>query len=270
MDLQVRVDASSVLDGLRDMERAIPFLNRAAAARIQSLIRDIVMESLEIALDEAGSGFPLQYANHLRSSIRYNLEPQVFDTADGLIAYYYDIESLGTQEDLIEGYHYHALEATDEKYSPSNRPLMELPFQGQDLKNDKAVRQGFFEAMANSVPYEVNYGSGFIKKKTKSPRPVQTAGLYDETINARVQFWLSIGSAPEWLILEYGSSDSFPRTPATHFRFMVEERVVEGVTALYEQMAEVLIDVWNSEGIRLNSADQLINKYGQYVKYLPT
>lgn len=268
MDLEVRLDASDVLAGLQDMERAITFVNQAAVARIKVLIKDIIRDSFEVAIDQAGSGFPLQYARHLRLGVKLYLEPEVFETTDGLVANFIDVESLGGQEDLISGYHYHALEATDAKYSPSSRPLVELPYEDQDLKNSKQERQGFFEAMAKGQPYEVQHGSGFLKK-AGPPRIVQTAGLYDETMNARVAYWTSISAFPEWLILEYGSSDSYPKSNPTHFKYILEQRVLEGVQALYEQMAEAIADVWEREGIRLNSADQLINKYGQYVKYLP-
>lgn len=268
--ISVRIDAADVIHDIEQFAGAIELANISAVARIRSELRGIIREGFEIALDESGL-HPI-YQNHLRQGMA-QYPPEVYATPDGLVAQYFDIESLGDYGDLEQGFHYHALLAGDSsQFSVSNPRLSELPYTGAELFNDHEKRYDFWQALVEGLPYEISLGGG-INPRTggRTPthnRTIITTGLYEETLRARVNYWGD--RYPEWLLLEYGQ-DFEPVTPPTHFKELTEIRVQEYMEEIYEEILDSIISVWEQETITTNSAGQLIEKgTGRFAKYLPS
>lgn len=270
--VQVRINAADVITGLDDLAAAIPIINRHAIARIRHGLRSIVIDSLEIAMDSVGDAFHPIYQRHLRYGMS-QVYPEVFETNDGLIARYYSIENLGDYATLREGFHYHAiLDVPSNQFSVTNPPRVELPYTGQALHNEQEDRYEAWQSVVAGQPFEVEFGGG-INPKTgrKTPSHKQsfpTAGLYEETLRARVAYWGN--TFPEWLVLEYGSQGYEPVVPPTHFKYYTEQRIYDYMHTTYEEVGQSIVDAWNRQGNVLNSANQIINrKTGRFEKILP-
>lgn len=261
--VNVRISADQIIHDIDELVGAISVANRSAVARIREGLRDIIIGTYNEAVNEAGNGFSPIYENHLRRGI-LSLQPEVTATDYGIEARYYEISSLGDLQDLQEGYHYHALlEIADDKdFSVSNPARVELPYSQEALENNFEERYDFWKALVDGTDYEVTWGLG----KASHTKPISTAGLYDQTLQARVNWWG--GRYPEWLLLEYGV-EYYPSIPPTHFSFLIEERVYEYMYNVYESVLNAVADVWEQPVMRRNSAGQLINEKGQFVKYLP-
>lgn len=268
--VSVRIDAADVIHDIQEFAGAIELANISAVARIRGELRGIIRGGLELAFDESGL-HPI-YQAHLRQGMR-QVDPEVYATPDGIVAQYYDIESLGDYGDLEEGFHYHAiLEITDSsQFSVSSPRRVELPYGGEDLYNDYNTRYDFWQALVHGDAYEVTLGGG-INPKTGKRTPshtktVSTAGMYEQTLSARVAWWGD--RYPEWLLLEYGQ-DSIPVTPPTHFKELIEIRVQEYMEEIYEEILDSIISVWDSPSVTRNSAGRLIEQgTGRFVPYLP-
>lgn len=265
--ISVNIDASDIIHDIEEFEGAIELANKSAVARIEHDLRSIIRETVEIAFEESGL-HPI-YQNHLRQGIK-SIRPYVYGTPDGLIAEYYDIEGLGDYEDLEQGFHYHAILDVDKsEFSVSNPQRVELPYAGEDLYNEFEKRYAFWLAVIHGEPVEVEFGGGKGPKGRPIPKHkkvISTTGLYIETLNARVQWWGN--RYPEWLLLEYGT-DTEPVINPTHFKELLEERVSEYMTEIYEEILDSIVSVWEQPTVSRNSAGRLINERGQFVKYLP-
>lgn len=268
--ISVEIKADDVVNGLQRFEGALELANTSAVARIRQDIQGIINEGLEFAFEESGL-HPI-YQAHLRIGIQ-TISPIVTGTSDGLLAEYFDIEGLGTEEDLYEGYHYKAILAIEDKsdFSVSNPPRVTLPYAGEDLYNDFAVRYAFWITMTEGQVYEVTFGGG-ISPKTGRRTPshtkeIDTSGMLEETLRARVIWWGS--RYPEWLLLEYGQEYE-PVTPPTHFKDLIEQRVREYMEEIYEEILDSIVQVWDSPSVSINSVGRLIDaKSGRFVSYLP-
>lgn len=268
MQTSVRIDARDVISGLDDLAFLIPILNRSAVARIQYGLRNIVLDSLDIAINAAGDAFHPLYEFHLRTGM-VNIHPVVYETPDGLIAQYFAIENLGNYSDLEEGFHYHALiKVADEFFDPADPLRVELPYGGEVLENPKEERYDFWKAMIAGEPYDVTFGAP--GKTPVYTRPIPTAGLYDETIRARVNYWGN--KYPEWLLLEYGT-DWEPIIPAFHIKYFIEQRVYDYMATVYDDIGTSLKEAWETRQVHVRPTKlgigQIVNKKGQYSKFLP-
>jgi hypothetical protein len=249
--ITVKIDGSQVIQSATGLERSIPAILQAVAARIRGEIRDIIIGVYYQALGRASGGFPAVYEEHLTEGIA-RISPEV--VADGPFLYirYFDLEALGTKDDLDEGTHYHALEAIENKsdFSVSNPRMVELPYRGQELFNPQSKRYDFWQKLVSGMDVEIQLGGG---KSPKHTKVISTGGLYDQTLEARVDFWRTKGVYPEWLILEYGTPYN-PSVPATHFRFLMEQRVIEYAQDAAEQVADEFVAVWDRPGVGINVA----------------
>jgi len=259
--ISVRLDARDFIHDMRELSAAIEIANAAAVARIRQELYSIIRETFETAIGEAD--FPTIYANHLRLGIN-SLSPTVYQTNDGLVAEYYDLESMGDYQLLEEGFHYHAiLEVDKNAFSVSNPPRVEIPYTGEPLYNEFEKRYDFWQALVNGEDYEVTFGKG----KSSHTKFISTAGLYEETLRARVRYWGD--RYPEWLLLEYGQ-DFYPESTPTHFKELTEIRVQEYLQEVYEEIVNSVIDAWNQPTVTRNAAGRLIDaETGRFVKYLP-
>lgn len=259
--LTVETNFDLIAQGLNDVAAALPVLIESTTARIHEHIRGILLDALYQAVNAAGSGFPALYADHLAEGIQ-NLHTSVIVTGDSLIIEIGDPKDLGSLSDLAQGYHYHAiLDVPKSEFSVSNPQRVELPYGGQALYNeDKEVRLQFWESLVEGLPAEVR-----LKGHTIT---VDTGGLYDETIAARVGFWRSIGSFPEWLILEYGAEDT-PAIQPTHFTELLQIRVREYADEVMIELSQDIADVVNRMDVGVGASGRPFNvKTGRFVKYL--
>jgi hypothetical protein len=227
--------------------------NFYARAQIERGLASIILGVLENAIDV--SGIPGQYANHLRQGFASVIIPQLNVSTNGSILYAEvpDIAQLGTVEDLVRGMHYHAIAAIASRteFSKNNPPLIELPYTGQEMYNQKRPerRRAFWEAIVAGTVVQVE-----IKRRSRKEGggmigytiPVSTAGMYDETLNARVATWGS--TYPEWRFLEYGNAGP-PAIRATHFRSMIEQSTLSFMEEAWRIQFDELVDEWNRNNV---------------------
>lgn len=269
MAVTVKINASDVIAGVEEMQAAIEIANISVVARIREGINSIIREGVDAAFEEAR--LPLIYQEHLLQSLN-QFTPEVIDTGDGIVVNYFDPIDLTDYAVLEEGFHYHALiDVPSAQFKVSNPLRVELPYGGEPLENPQEERYDFWKAVVAGTPYTITLGGGVNplngKRTPKHDREIPTAGLYEETLRARVNWWGN--RYPEWLLLEYGQ-DFEPSSPATHFRELLETRVTEYMYATYEAILDSIVAVWNAEGVTRNSVGQLIDeKTGRFVKYLP-
>lgn len=244
--LTVRTNFGPTADAYAQVGKAIPSLLRSASARIRENIRGILLESLYYAVDQAGSGFPPQYADHLAEGVLH-LATLIEAAGNELLVSVADPSSLGDYGDLSRGFHYHALigDIPDSMFAVTNAQKVELPYTGQSLLNDKGKRLAFWEQLVDGLPVAVQL-KGHIHF-------VQTGGRYDETIDARVAYWRSASVYPEWLILEYGAEDH-PVVQPTHFTQLLQARIETYMEEVVTEIADGIADTLSSINVGVGSS----------------
>lgn len=130
-----------------------------------------------------------------------------------------DFEAMGTQGDLIEGFHYGArIEGGDH---------VGLPYLGESLKNDVEER---YIAWLRVYHGETWHG-------------IDYSGTWTETIGARLDAWGD--KAPQWLLLQYGQTEWEP----TNDPFPIIENVTTELSILFEALlrneVKTIVDRFN-------------------------
>lgn len=223
-----------------------------AATRLKTELDYIVLSTIETAMVE--SGMPAIYQAHLLQGVTSNLKTTVSAASNILVAQVFDIAELGDIEDLIRGFHYHAIAAigSRKEFSQTNPPRIELPYTGQAMYNEDRPerRLDFWDTLVEGATYIVTVtrrsrkkGGGTVTYTIEVP----TSGMYDETLAARVATWGN--RYPEWILLENGSgmSPTGPDIQATHVRSLIEERVYAFMSEVFEAHFNALIDAWNED-----------------------
>jgi hypothetical protein len=176
-------------------------------SKARPLLSTLVVETIAEVAPTAGKGFPPAYTQHLISVASAN--PPIRVIFGGLQV---DLEMLGTYEDYTRGFHRHAR---------TQDGMVELPWtEDQEPKNDYETRLAFWTALVDGVPFKPKQGQ------------IDTTGMYDETIQNRVEVWGNL--APEWWVLQNGSP-TYPESQPTALSELMAARVEEVLFPLWEQ-----------------------------------
>lgn len=242
--LEIRLDPGNEFKGqIAQYYEILRTANKSAAAHIRDGLRSIIMSTYENAVAQAGEGFHPIYEHHLRQGLFSNFDPVVYATDTQLVAEIFDIQSLGDYSDLEEGFHRHALEdpiQPDGTKFSLTVSVVDLPYTGQALYNDDDpdARFEFWRAVVDGDSYEVQ-----TKGKGGYTFTIPTEGLYEETLQNRVEVWGD--RYPEWLLLEYGTP-YYPEIPPTHFKYFIEQRCYEYMEEVWQAEFDSLVDAWNN------------------------
>lgn len=178
------------------LERAFRNVLYAFSSEAQQVIANNLIQAAAQAGPDA---FPLQYVSPMIDAAK---EVVVLNLNEVIL----DFERLGTMDDLEQGYHY--------KARIDNESHVELPYQGEDLKNEVDRRYEFWLRVFHGESYN-NF---------------DYAGAWSETIAARLAVWGN--KAPQWLLLEYGQEEWDP----TIEPYPIVEDVTVELYSLFETM----------------------------------
>jgi len=167
----------------------------------KTVLQEILLETIREVGPTAGPGFPEIYIDHLLEVVAAN--PPIRDISGGVEV---DLTMLGTYADLAKGFHRYAIDVNNER--------IELPYAGQDLRNEQKVREAFWE-------------------DTVAP-----TFLYDTTLYDRIETWGML--APEWWVLVNGSS-GMPVSNPTPLPEIVSLRAQVELKALYEASMQLAV-----------------------------
>lgn len=214
------IDISEIEADLDALDQASPrvFRNIGQRLRIEgSQLLVTIFEEALADLDEDQMGEPVKQAMLENAA---HLPINVSAGAQGVTAEV-DFEALGSRADLIAGFHYHAL--------LKSKGFVELPYGGEEMYNDDAeIRYEFVNAMMTGDVFETVKG-----------RPIETAGLWDETQQARAEFWGDI--SPAWLYLEFGQEDWEPHIEPKDITGQFREAFSELGSAIFAEEWESVI-----------------------------
>jgi hypothetical protein len=197
-------------------------------------LKNIIVETIMTVAPSAGPGFPEIYQDHLISAV-YNNPPIRDNGPAGLEV---DFNMLGTYDDFRLGFHRHAISSDNKR--------IELPYTGQDLKNDDVeVRRTFWE-------------------DTVAP-----TYLYEATLYNRVEVWGPL-MAPEWWVLQNGS-ETEPYVTPTPLGEVIAGIATPRLYALYEEAEQKAVNLsdhgWNvtpTGGLRHAERGGYVGNIGQY------
>lgn len=157
-----------------DVLKAFTNISREFAIQASVIIENVLIRAAAGAGPEA---FPTQYIDPMLDAAQ-----NVVTLLPGELVV--NFEAMGTLSDLVEGYHY--------KARIDKESHVELPYQGEELKNDTERRYEFWLKVFHGEKYHnFNY-----------------AGAWNETIAARLTVWGN--RAPQWLLLQYGQEEYEP------------------------------------------------------------
>jgi hypothetical protein len=242
----VRLDTKQYIQGIEEFEEAMRIANYQAVYEIQGGLESLIFSVFEEALLEAGEGFPTQYAEHLAEGLA-KLSPKVTATDVSLIVETFDFRTLGDRSDIYEAFHYHAIlaVASGKKggFDIHNPPQVELPYQGQALHADVDRRYEVWEAIySGATEIQVQF-------RGHSSTIDIPAGLWEETIAARIGYWRSIGAYPEYILLDAGQTEWSPTITPTRFISLMEERILEFMEEIWQAHYDSILDRWNNPAI---------------------
>ncbi len=180
----------------RAIEQAFRNISSSFTVQAKAVIDDILIKAAAQAGSEA---FPLAY-----------IEPMLRAAGNIIISQptevFVDFESLGTVEDLQEGFHYMA--------RIDSESHVELPYGGEPLKNDTEQRYIAWQRVFHG---ETWHG-------------IDYSGSWSETIAARLEVWGD--RAPQWLLLQYGQEEFEP----TINPYPIVEEITSDLAAIFEGM----------------------------------
>jgi hypothetical protein len=165
-------------------------------------LTNILVETIMEIAPSAGPGFPEIYQDHLIKTIYAN--PPITQSEAGVEI---DLLLLGTYEDYARGFHRHAI--------GSDNKRIELPYMGQDLRNDTDVRTVFWEDK------------------------VYPTFLYEDTLYNRLEVWGNL--APEWWVLQNGS-ETEPYVRPVPLTELVSAIAVPRLAALYDEALQEAVN----------------------------
>lgn len=203
------VDDSQVLEFVAALQDEIPNIMARIEERTSGFARQILAGTFYDAMDRLSYD---QFAPEFRDKLLENLgKIPIITEVDGNGGQVsFDLEFLGTKEDLERAFHRHAVLETHHQLTE--------PYTGQALAvRDADVRHEFFLAMMRGEAFQGRDG-----------RVIQTAGLWQTTKQEYLEIWGD--KSPQWLYLEYGQSRFEPKIPA----YSVIEEVQANMEALVD------------------------------------
>lgn len=224
----VSVNSSEVIAMLTSFEEALPAAQAATAAILEAQLPPLIIQVFsDVIATVEGPGFPPQYAEHLLSVVAQLPVAVVF--SGYTVSAAFDLSALGSYADFERGFHRGALLGWLHDHRTGSRHndhwaemRVVLPYVGQELYNDVEKRYEFWQAVVDGTPYYIE----------SIHQEIDTYGLWEETIDDRVETWG--GSAPEWLILVFGSP-TYPVVYPTNLYELLYSTIIAKVGAVYAQ-----------------------------------
>lgn len=241
LETHFEVDISQIDADLTVLDSISSNVFRRIARRIRIAcitILDDIFETATAGLDK-GQMHPIVVEALLRN---VSTMPIIVHSDQDGVSAEVDFETLGGWDDIEEASHYHA--STEEGQ-------IELPYGGEEMENDVTDRHSFVLAMIEGVGWP-NPRGGLIP----------TAGLWDETNEARQAYWGS--KSPAWLYLEYGQEEWEPTIPPHDITGKFSERFNEEATAIFEEewtAAVELLEEYESAGFERDIGGGAAGRY---------
>lgn len=218
--ISFKIDAA-VENYLRDfaqgLEGALKF--GAEQARVALVTEGLLGE--EVARIGDVDGFPRSYLHHLIVAM-YHLPLNVTSLGNGVVEATLSMGLLGDENDLNKGRHHNAMLGTldngfEHTYRITTKNLLrrvQLPYSGDgtDLMNPEEVRIAWWNEVivGQNTPYTMvgrNWGWTQPASRTQEANAwiAENIPNYEQVATARANMWASLGVAPQWLLLEYGT-----------------------------------------------------------------
>jgi hypothetical protein len=194
-----------------------------------------------------------------------------------------DFDNMGDYSDLYTGWHHQAIEDFDLAQTGAkggtkavkNPPKVDLPYVGQELYvrtgsntagRDQEIRQEFWEqAIVGQQPFITNFPRGKNGFLIVPPGPT-----YEQVAAARVDNWIGMGVAPEWLLLENGYSESEPEIYPVHFEATLTDMIQCVAESIYEGAVVALIRLAEQAGERVSvvgGSAPRSSRSGRFISY---
>lgn len=250
MAIRIRFDVETEFDDY--LKRSIALFPRAqesASVEIRNGIwSNVLYPTLLIAAEEAGPGWPDAYTQHIARVMRHIPINTTFGADFVLVDV--DVDALGSTSDLVRGYHYHAIlrNQLDPENFTKYPARVVLPWTGSEGElNDPEKRLDFWEALVNGDTYIPGSFDGHYVRDGAWALQIDTFGMYDETIQARIAAWGN--KAPEWIQLDNGiDGGSSMDTPPTHFSEMLNTNAQAYCSEIYIKHMERVIAAAETAG----------------------
>ena len=216
---------------ISELKTRVPLEVHTATVQTAERLQDLTLQVIKIQIQNAAArhseAFPPAYMIHLLSQLsELQVETSISEYSFNIA---FNFNQLGTKDDLMQGYHYGAL--------LKSGGFVDLPWHGgssdASLKNDVMTRYEFWTALRFNLTYK--------------GRPIENT-LWNDTINARVSTWNSLGKAPEWLLLQYGQQEWEPTLEPTP--------IIENTRAILKELGQEIF------------ADELLQQYQKMQKRL--
>lgn len=240
VNVRTQIDLSGVYSMVDTFEHGLDDAERFAINQINEVIRrDVLGISVRNLCSQAGPGWPEVYTDHLVYFMQLNTRVEAYSVGAGAIEVEVDFTNLGDYSDLEKGFHSGALIATGGGKFNIHPGQVTLPYAGQPLMNDVDRRAEFWEqAIVGRQPFKTN-----VKNLTISDAP-----SFEEVAYDRVNAWISLGVAPQWLLLENGYTEYDPPIYSVNFVDSLETIVHCVAETIYEGALVTLIRLAESAG----------------------
>lgn len=176
---------------------------------------------LGAAVERIGTvqGFPLSYLHQLILAV-YRLPLVVTTVGGGVVQATLSLGPLGNESDLDKGRHDQAMLASNDDgafksfriSTKSAIQKVQLPYGGEALLNEESRIDWWNDKIvARNTPYTmVGRNWGWTKPATRTQEEnawiAEDVPTYEQVASRRATLWASMGVAPQWLLLEYGTA----------------------------------------------------------------
>lgn len=236
-------DISSIQIALRaiDQELVTKFfsptvmndLRIAARATLQEVFKEAVARQ-----PQQNGGWPEEYTALIEEMVN-DLPIEVYPMGKAL-AVSLNLYLLGGEHDLELGYHYQALLKTEQSSLSSRDRQNRQTHVRANLGRVRTEADFLFPRKVRYYFFKTYVAGGAVW----GPTIGNNVNMYDKTIDARVTFWRTLGKAPVWLLLQYGTKWE-PRIQR-HDIILDFEQKFQAVFMAY--MAQLLNEVFRATG----------------------
>lgn len=260
--VRTEIDLSGVYSMVETFERGLDDAERFAINKIHEVVRrDVLGISIRNLCSQAGPGWPQVYTEHLVAFMQLNTIIEATSLGNGLMEVDVNFANLGGYDELFTGWHHQAIEDFDLAQTGAkggtkavlNPPKVDLPYVGQELYvrkgaetvgRDQEIRQEFWEqAIVGQQPFLTNFPRGKNGFLMVPPGPT-----YEQVAAARVDNWIAMGVAPQWVLLENGYTESEPEILSVDFSNSLETIINCVAESIYEGALVTLIRLAEDAG----------------------
>lgn len=284
--IRAEIDAN-VTNYLRDFAEGLDNAIRFGAEQARVALVTQGLLGAEVELIGSVEGFPASYLHHLIVAI-YRLPINVTSLGGGVVEATLSLGLLGDEGDLDKGRHHNAMLAANDdgdfkSFRISTKGLLQrvqLPYDGEELLNSEEDRMQWWNEniVGGATPYTMvgrNWGWTKIESRTQEANAwiAENVPTYEQVASARANMWSSLGVAPQWLLLEYGTPafygsgdpviepQNFTQRIADMMGRVCQEYVDKAVVAFERLLAER-----NVIGVK-GPQSRPYNTLGQFVEY---